>query len=122
MIDYLVNNIGLLQLLTMISATITILLEIYFIMKNIKKKYEKSIENNIKQEIITKPIYDVCDSNIILQRYFGKKMKDSLMELEKGNTRKHLEYLLKKKYFLRIYEINEGLLTIYLSRIVAISM
>ena len=96
MIDYLVNNIGLLQLLTMISATITILLEIYFIMKNIKKKYEKSIENNIKQEIITKPIYDVCDSNIILQRYFGKKMKDSLMELEKGNTRKHLDYLFEK--------------------------
>lgn len=38
MIDYLVNYIGLLQLLTMISATVTILLEIYFIIKNIKKK------------------------------------------------------------------------------------
>ncbi len=39
MVDNLVNNILLLQILTIISATITILLEIYFIIKNIKKKY-----------------------------------------------------------------------------------
>lgn len=64
------------------------------------KKYEKSIENDINQEIIIKPIYDVCDSNIILQRYFEKKIKDSFMEFKKGHTRKYLKYMFDKKIFL----------------------
>lgn len=119
MIHYLVNNIRLLQILTIISATITIFLEIYFIVKNIKKKYEKFVykeskklkedtviniipddvvpENDKNQEIITTSNICYGKSRSIFLHLFESTMKNPLIELKFDITRNCFTFFTNEK-------------------------